>query len=1105
MSRYASPATPFGSGGAIPYVVTLACAFASLIAIGSSTAHEPVDESMLRIERAKARLSIDRAELDAAWESAQRCVELSETVYPVGDARRAVDLALYARAERARDHIAPAESLLARALQIVEHDPNPPTDGGAIRGNVLALKGQLAADRGDFATAAALCTRSHALLAEQWGDDDPRTTAPLLSLAEAREQRGDLEAAGELYRHTIGILEAVPSHAGEPRGAADEAQTTDRARLLIEALIGYGRHLANSGEYGDAERTLRQALALIADTYGELHPDAAVAMTYLGDVLKMLGRDAESLQMVREAVRTAEATVGPDHTKTATALAGLAHAVLAQRNNAEAERLFRRALRIVEHTYGEPHPMAAWLRGGLGRCLEVQLRFDEAIAEFSRAIGAMSELFGPHSFQVALEERRLGLLYVRIRRVEEGYGYLLRSKETLEEQFGPHHPYLCMSLKGLVEACLLLGRYDEARACAAQAVTSYRHVYGGVHSEVLMGLRLSALVELMDGNATEALQHGAKACEIALALQEKIYSGSSDREALLYSNWARRSLEDTLLGMLAMNPTVPDSVIDQVFSLAVRTHGQVLDRMAERRQYLDLVADDPVAGRLWRDYLEATQTVAELSVETSRDDEAEAPLALAEAQSRLAKIERELSAASERFCATVAFREVERDFSPRALAAALEPGGALALFVRYAPYKIEPAQLDADPPRYAAWRSTAYGDRYAAFCLSRCETTAYELEFVDLGDAAEIHDLIARYRRSIDAVGADTWPSARAEAEYRELARALYARLWAPLALDAVHAVGATAAAGEREPLVFLIPTGQLNLVDFNTLIAPANDLIIDRWRLHYLSSARDLLRYGRSPAVDPTGGLLVVGNPTPEKDDQLVATATEANSTRSTVPICAEAYDQLPPLPGAAAEARLLADLYTRRTGRPVTLLVGPDASEAAVKRGLTCNSVVHLATHGFFCEPTVQATFVPEKDLENPLLRSGLVLAGDRSAGGHDDGMLTAQEIVGYDLRRARWVVLSACGSALGRILPGEGLLGLRRAFEMAGARTVVTALWQIRDQVAQDLMVHLYTELLAGATTVDAVRDAQLARLDDLRQRRDRIHPALWGGIVAEGDWR
>jgi CHAT domain-containing protein len=122
-----------------------------------------------------------------------------------------------------------------------------------------------------------------------------------------------------------------------------------------------------------------------------------------------------------------------------------------------------------------------------------------------------------------------------------------------------------------------------------------------------------------------------------------------------------------------------------------------------------------------------------------------------------------------------------------------------------------------------------------------------------------------------------------------------------------------------------------------------------------------------------------------------------------------------------------------------------------------------------------------------------------------GGDDGVLTAEEIAGLDLRSAGWAVLSACETGVGDVQSGEGVLGLRRAFQVAGARTVIMSLWAVEDDSAREWMHALYAARLGGSETPEAVREASR---DVLQQRRAGgldTHPFHWGGFVAAGDWR
>lgn len=211
---------------------------------------------------------------------------------------------------------------------------------------------------------------------------------------------------------------------------------------------------------------------------------------------------------------------------------------------------------------------------------------------------------------------------------------------------------------------------------------------------------------------------------------------------------------------------------------------------------------------------------------------------------------------------------------------------------------------------------------------------------------------------------------------------------------------------------------------------------------------------------------------------------------------------------------------------GGEVLKLTGPQAAEAAFKRIASGRRIVHLATHGYFLEDLCPSALerkpgaaeepaagpsLPPLLGENPLLLSGLVLAGanrrdDRGAGGEEeDGVLTAEEIASLDLSGVEWAVLSACETGVGRVQAGEGVLGLRRAFEIAGAGTLIMSLWRVKDEPAREWMRELYRGRLRGASTAEAVRRAGLKIIADRRRAGRDAHPFFWGAFVAAGDWR
>ena len=149
------------------------------------------------------------------------------------------------------------------------------------------------------------------------------------------------------------------------------------------------------------------------------------------------------------------------------------------------------------------------------------------------------------------------------------------------------------------------------------------------------------------------------------------------------------------------------------------------------------------------------------------------------------------------------------------------------------------------------------------------------------------------------------------------------------------------------------------------------------------------------------------------------------------------------------------------------------------------------------------------PKLNMENPLLRSGIALSGaNLLAKGEldeqsDDGLVTAMEVSGMDLRNTDLVVLSACDTGVGETSKGQGVIGLRRAFQQAGARSLVMSLWKIPDKETKDLMIEFYNRLKTGKPKLTALREASLSAMQATKNKTGSTHPFYWGGFILVGD--
>jgi CHAT domain-containing protein len=403
--------------------------------------------------------------------------------------------------------------------------------------------------------------------------------------------------------------------------------------------------------------------------------------------------------------------------------------------------------------------------------------------------------------------------------------------------------------------------------------------------------------------------------------------------------------------------------------------------------------------------------------------------------------------------------------------------------------------------------------RYVAYILHR----SGEPKWVDLGEAAPINQAVADFRQALQSQTSDVKP----------VARALDEKLMQPIR----QKLGNTRT-------ILLSPDSQLNLIPFAALVDENNRYLVENYSISYLSSGRDLLRLqnhtqSRSESV-------IVANPDYDKPgNPSVKIASNPETSPPTPPLRGEGSNVVPPfLTGAlvrrargdqkelAQDNQRSSDLSQFQFGPlPGTAKEAAAITENAIKQ-LQAPKILHIATHGFFLSNVELiapadfggSTFLSNRGLgvearpgavpnsppgktENPLLRSGIALAGfNPRQSGTEDGVLTALETAGLNLSGTKLVVLSACETGLGDVANGEGVYGLRRALAIAGAESQVISLWKVSDEQTKDLMVSYYQHLLKNVGRSDALRQTQLEML----QNPTYQHPFYWAAFIPSGDW-
>jgi len=294
---------------------------------------------------------------------------------------------------------------------------------------------------------------------------------------------------------------------------------------------------------------------------------------------------------------------------------------------------------------------------------------------------------------------------------------------------------------------------------------------------------------------------------------------------------------------------------------------------------------------------------------------------------------------------------------------------------------------------------------------------------------------------------------------------------------------------------IIVVPDGALYYLPFSILLDPKYDYrepIVDTRDVSYMPSLAALLEL-RARNKNRGSGLAIIADPVFEADDPRLGKLRADRKSMSAFRLEGElkrsaeraGRGSFPRLPGTRDESNVIRAAAQELKVRTIR---DTDANIDLVLSGeLDQYHILHFATHGIL-------------DPEEPAL-SGLVLSGVAPDGTSRSQFLRSQDIVALNLR-ADLVVLSGCDTGLGLLVRGEGLHSLSRAFFYAGARQVVSSLWQVPDKATAQLMGHFYTEMLQnGRTPAAALRLAKLAVRSDRRWR----DPYYWAAFIMQGDWR
>jgi CHAT domain-containing protein len=978
--------------------------------------------------------------------------DIEREATPAGDIRSRVDAALASRAPGTVDY---AESLLVRAHL-----------ARTLGGNALD----------DFTAARTICrTRHH-----------PCEIESLRWLTRLAAARPDLPLARRLAAE---YREVVDSHHG-PNHAETTLAAVETAALELNS---------------NAIRALAELEALLPvmrQRWGRDHTNVAHAASQAGGAARYAQMHDQALQYYAEAIRIYQAAFGPEHSTLIPLNFNLGLTHKSAGDYKAAGPLLERAATLANKRYGPVHPTTLAARtnyaifvGETGDQAQARAILEEILAAQEKALG----LDHPN---IATTLNSIGLNLQHSGDYSGAEQRFSRARRILEAKMPEGNSKAIEVLSNLSENHRKIGNFSSALELANRVDTlSAKYVPGSYRGVIGRGLALWSMGKFAEAKAEflglrdkleQAKRRDREALFVHQALAEITLSERDYTAAQVHSRRTVSMLSDafgadhpflhdgwSMVAEAEAGLNRRDAALEAAFEAErVRreyrraktgglTEREALLEMAHLRaravDTLCLLAPSlPVNSaelrRVW-DAVIGTRAlvldqVAERNQSLSRSNDpavARQSALVEDSRARLARVALEGPGRSTPAAHRARLEQLRAaaDKAERELAALSQQ------FLRESAQRDSGlAEAEAALPRNTSllgyYRA---GEAYVAFAL---QAKGGAVRAVRLGSAARIDSLVAAWRAEVDREMNSGGRQVKAnEARYVEAASALRRAIWDPIA----SGLAANA---------FIVPDGSLHTVNFAALPLADKRYLAETGSQHILTAERDLA--GAALPNTPGKGTLALANPD------------------SPPAFCG--LGPWPALPGAAAEAAV--------TGAK-PLFIGTAATEAAFKKNASGKRVLHLAAHGFFlarpCQPGAKLE-------ENALLRSGIAL----TAGGGEDGILTASEVAGLNLASAEWVVLSGCDTGLGSIVAGEGVLGLRRAFHAAGARTVIASLWPVEDDETRAWMTALYrAHFTQKLPTAQAVRAATLERLRARRASGASVHPFHWAGFVAAGAWQ
>ncbi|MEM7298158.1 MAG: CHAT domain-containing tetratricopeptide repeat protein, partial [Bacteroidota bacterium] len=790
----------------------------------------------------------------------------------------------------------------------------------------------------------------------------------------------------------------------------------------------------------------------------------------------------------------------------------------------EAEEVYEQAISVIDRIQGDNEDARAGINGNLAQVYFELGNYSRAIDIQQGLIDDSKEYYGEESFQYGIDLFNLGrsrvfnkeyttaeeillnaleifelstgkdgidygrtlnnlsLLNTRRGYIDEAIDFGQKAIDTYIAALGKENPLTASPHYNLANAYLGYEEIEKAEPLAQKAYSIRKKALGKNHPLFAKSANQMAIIKWKKKEMKEALGYYNETFENYFNQINTYFPVLTEEEkAKFYYTNLRPAFEQYISFIQESTRGEDKERLGEIYDFQLSLKGLIMYATSKVRENILSSGDEALISK-YEEWISQKEQLAKLfsTSDITLEERNKKIDSLTDISNTL---EEELSKGSDVFGKNFANRKL----TWRDVQKSLKPDEAAVEMVRYRVFSTDSSGVFTDEVHYAA-------------LIVRADTEDYP-EMVVLRNGAQMEKkYLSNYRNAIRFKISENYS---------------YRLFWEPISRKL-----------EGTKKIYFAPDGVYNQISIYTLQnSKTKNYLLDEIDVALVTNTKDLVDKG--PTFEPGGRSVFFGYPqysmgtevdTDNNADnrgvrgargsrsgggnRLDRGASIPRGVRGNLVRYMQSFNGLAMLPGTKKEVELIDSLYNVSDKNSEAFYL-TDALEGTLK-GVRSPNILHIATHGFFLEldPDDKAT---DSYTENPLLRSGLILAGANNfiqygeipkEQNGDDGILTAYEAMNMNLDQTDVVIMSACETGLGEIKNGEGVYGLQRAFQIAGADAIIMSMWTVDDNATQELMTKFYEEWLSHGDKQKAFNAAQKVIRDKYKK------PYYWGAFVMIG---